>query len=253
MKQIIFRLLGVASVALVALPVLAQQRDQFDYDIAELRILQLRPVQDELKVTTNQRAKLTTHASWFNGELQKLDKQFAETRKSNPRAQPPLSAVQNLERQLKQRCFNELNATQLRRLREITLQQAGPLAVLDPRVARRIGITDATRQDMERRFQAQQQRVRKIADDALAPLNRKYGNTQPKDQAEAQRRQSEAQAALAKVQPQVAKIEQEFMAFMDRTLTAEQKAAYQRLLGAAFRMPQQGQGLTQPMPRSGGR
>ncbi|MBX3111723.1 MAG: hypothetical protein KF857_06910 [Fimbriimonadaceae bacterium] len=248
---------ATATTATSTTPAAKPAEGSFDYDIANFTILQDKQVQKDLGITEEVRAKLNKHAEWFNGELKVLDAAFKKVRESNPKAQPPNDKVVPLQKELKKRVFADLTAAQIVRLREITVQSAGDAAVLDPRVGKAIGLSDATTKALRDRFQANakkaqtyQQEINKeggeLQQKYLKPLIEKYGNTQPKDQAESTKRQNEAKAALEphkaefealqrKLQSRMGDLEKDFHTFVEGKLDAKQKASLAKLKGKEFK------------------
>lgn len=229
----------------------------FDYDICDFNILQNKEVQKEIGISEDVRAKLNKHAEWFNGELKVLDAAFKKAKESNPNAQPPNDKVLPLQKELKKRILGELSAAQIVRLREITVQGAGDAALLDIRVAKAVGVSDATNKALRERFQANskkanefQQEINKQGQELqqkyLKPLIDKYGNTQPKDQAEATIRQNEAKAAMephksefeglqSKLQKRMVELEKDYHNYVESQLDAKQKEALKKLRGKEFK------------------
>ncbi|MFX8270295.1 hypothetical protein ABTL25_19305, partial [Acinetobacter baumannii] len=73
----------------------------------------------------------------------------------------------------------------------------------------------------------------KIEEKALQPVFAKYGKTQPKDKAEAEKRRAEVEAALKKYEPQLKAVQQKinalgpsFDSFVKKTCTAEQLSTF---------------------------
>ena len=229
----------------------------FDYDIADFNILQNKEVQKELGVTEALRATLNKHAEWFNGEMKVLDTAFKKARENDPKATPPNDKAVALQKEFKKRLFAELTTAQVVRLREITVQGAGDVAVLDKRVASKIGLTNAQITAIKGRFEDNSKKAQAFQQDLnkqggelqqkyLKPLIEKYGNSQPKDQADATSRQAEVKAALephksefqalqSKLEGKMKELEGDFKSFLAKTLDDKEKKALQDLKGKTFK------------------
>lgn len=220
-------------------PALVLAQADFDSQYSNIRVLQDRSVQTELKVTEAQRQKLNRHATWHQGEIKKVEDAYrkANDGKAQP-APPPMDRIGALEQQLRTRILRDLTATQRKRLREISLQVAGLPAVMDEGIAKRIGLSASQLKTIRDRFAANNRQAEKIQADAIAPIRKKYENRKPKDQTEAQKLQAEIQkemeAAGKKVQPRLASLQQNWLDLVNRTMTPAQKKAWEGLLGRPF-------------------
>lgn len=241
-KLVAMALVGVLSSALAA-------ADQFDYLVANVSLLQDKGVQKELGVSESMRSKLNKHADWFNAQMKQMDAELAAARKKNPKAKPSGDKIISLQKQLKGKVLGELGASQVQRLREITLQEAGYSALLDKTVADKVGLSatqlKALRDEWsrnEKKADAYGREGGKIEEKALQPIIAKYGNTKPKDKAEVEKRRAEAQAALKKAEPQLKPLQTKinalgpsFEAFVKKTCTAQQLSTLKTLQGAEFK------------------
>lgn len=241
------KLVAVALMGLVGTVVASA--DQFDSLVANVSLLQDKSVQKELGVTEALRAKLNKHADWFNGQMKQMDTELAAARKKNPKAKVSGDKIIGLQKQLKSKVLAELSARQVLRLREITLQEAGYSALLDKTVADRVGLTAAQLKSLrdewsrnEAKADAYGREGGKIEEKALQPIFAKYGKTEPKDKAEAEKRRNEVQAALKKVEPQLKAVQTKinalgpsFDAFVKKTCTAAQLSTLKSLQGPEFK------------------
>src|SRR4051812_29884919 len=108
--------------------------DQFDLHVSSLRILQDRSVQAELGVTTAQRAKMDKFADGYNSDLNAY---LAELKKQNKAdEQLPDETMSMMLARLKQSVMAVLTPSQLKRLREISLQAYGLNGLMDDTVAK---------------------------------------------------------------------------------------------------------------------
>jgi hypothetical protein len=119
----------MASLVFIAASALALAADNFDYEVANVQLLSDKAVQKEVGITEAQRTKLQQYADALNkannekdAELQKFGLYTSVTFRKN--------------------CLETLTAAQLKRLREITIQAAGPRALMNRTVASTCGLTD---------------------------------------------------------------------------------------------------------------
>jgi len=214
--------------------------DAFDERTSNVALLQSKAVQTDLKISEAQRKKMNVHAEWFNKEAQKIRDAWVKTAQGkNPPPPAPTAKLQALEQSLKAKVFKELSQTQIKRLREITVQQAGVLALLDDSVAKKIGLTAAQITSLKAKFKSNAEAAQKLQATAINPINAKYKDKKPKDQKEAEAMQAqyskEVQAAAKKIEPQLAALRKGFETFVNTTLSAAQKSSWSALKGKAFK------------------
>ena len=219
-------LLGVAAAA-----------DEFDAYFSDIGILQLKPVQQELKVTEGQRLAMNKHADWLNAQSQAINTQV-RSGKTKPEDANRLM-VGHLS-SLKKKVLAELTAPQVKRLREITLQRDGLLPLLDKRMADRIGMTVAQSKKLRDAYEADNRKANDIQTKALKPIVDKYAAMKPKDAAERKRLEEqgnkEIEAANAKIKPQLEQIVKDFKALVESTLSKGQKDDFEKLKGVPFKL-----------------
>ncbi len=211
----------------------------FDSDVANIALLQSKPIQTELKVSAAQRATLNKHADWFNAENKKLS---AEAEALAKQGKQPTQALINkgtkLGDTMKTKVLAVLSKYQKQRLREITLQGAGYLALMDPIVGKRVGVTADQTSKIRKQFEASGKKAGEIQQKAIKPIMDKYKDKKPKNAEEQQKLatqfQGEMGAAQKKVEPQLKKLQDEFNAFVKKTLTAAQMKTWNGLLGAKY-------------------
>lgn len=215
----------------VLLACLSFAQNAFDFEISQVELLLMKPVQRDLGISEMQRKRMNTHADWFNAESKKLQEQY------NGR-QPDEAAVKKLSElhgQMKARVFAELTANQLKRLREISLQEAGALALLDERVASACGLSDATIKQFRSEFETNGKKARELEEKTLKPIFDKYQQkAMAGDTAAQQALEREVNAARQKIGPQLAQLQGAFLQFINKTLTDEQKEKFGELQGLPF-------------------
>jgi hypothetical protein len=217
----------------------AQKMDEFDFYASNLNLLQMKEIQQELKVTTAQRASLNKHADWFNAESKKLRDAIAKKKGGATNADQ--EQLNKLFADMKRRCFGVLNATQLRRVRQLSLQNAGPVVLLDEKVAKRVGLSQTQLKQLRDVFSANSKKASELQEKTFGPIVEKYRKMKPKDKKEeeklGQAMNKEMEAASKKIQPQISTFANSTRQTMDKVLTAQQKQAFQALLGPAFNLP----------------
>lgn len=215
--------------------------DDFDYHVASLVLLQVKEVQTEVVITEAQRKKLNTHAEWHKAQLKtysdQLEKQAQATKKETA---PEETKLQALFAELKKRAFKELTATQIKRLREISLQQLGFSALNDTIVAKRIGMNDEQLARVRKTFEMGFNEAAGIERDAVQAAVKPYQDKKPKDEAERDKMMKEAEdraeGARKKVSPRVDKIREFTRTKIMGILTADQRAKFQALQGKPFKV-----------------
>lgn len=110
--------------------------DSFDERFADIRLLQRPDVKKELGITDAQRAKMNKHASAYNEASQRLLKAAGNK-------QPDMKQLRQEEDRLRTSVIKELTGPQVKRLRELSLQSVGVLAMLDEVLAAKCGVSNA--------------------------------------------------------------------------------------------------------------
>jgi hypothetical protein len=214
----------------------AAAADEFDAYFSDIGILQLKPVQQELKVTEGQRQAMNKHADWLNAQTKSIDTQV-RSGKTKPDDANRLM-IGHLS-SLKKKILGELTDTQIKRLREITLQRDGLLPLLDQRMADRIGMTAAQSKKLRDAYNANNKKADDIQTKALKPIVDKYAAMRPKDEAErkrlAEQGNKEIDAAKEKIKPQLEQLGKDFAALVESTLSKGQKDDFDKLKGVPFK------------------
>lgn len=215
------------------------QVDPFDYHCADVILLQAKQVQTELKVTEAQRGKMNDAAATHKTRLTTYQAQ-QQAAKTKDTQQQTATKLKGYFDELKKGVFTSLSAVQLKRLREITLQRAGLLALLDDVVAKKIGFTGANYTSFRTTFTNGAKEAGNIERASLKPIFDKYEprmkaakTADEKKQIEAQMR-PELEAAGKKIGPQIQTLQNETQKKLVSYLTPAQKTAWQALLGKPF-------------------
>jgi hypothetical protein len=209
--------------------------DAFDKYAANIGILQLKEVQAELKVSQAQRDKLNKHAKWVEAEQKKIRDKVDPKKGPTQADQKKVATILN---QFKDKIVAELSAVQLKRLRELSLQQMGHTALLDDTVSKKVGITADQLGKLRKSYEAMMDKVTKAQAAAYKPINDKYAKKTPKTDAEKKKVGdayiAEIKAADAKLKPTLQKYAAEYKTKLDASLTAAQKKSWSALQGKPF-------------------
>jgi F0F1-type ATP synthase membrane subunit b/b' len=131
-----------------------------------------------------------------------------------------------------------LTPPQLKRLREISLQQAGLIALLDQQVATRIGVTPAQLKSMRAQVSASNKQIQAIEKKASFPVFEQYKDkhVKTKQEAEAMRKefQGKMAAAAATVRPQIAALVSDERTKLLGSLNQPEINKYKALMGKPF-------------------
>lgn len=212
----------------------------FDYDVSNIALLQSKDVQAELGITEAQRGMMNRDADWFNTANKKIATEAQEYQKKGE--QPPQSLIQksqNLAEGMKKRIMGLLSTGQRKRLRELTLQGAGYLALMDPTIAKKVGLTTAQSSTIRTQFETAGKKAQQAQADAFKPIMERYKAMDPKTdddkkkvQAAFEKDMKEAQDKLA---PSLKKYQDDWVAFVKKSLTAAQTKALDDLKGKPFK------------------
>jgi hypothetical protein len=189
------KLRAVLFVAIIASATLAFGRDEFDLKVANIDVLRDRAVQDEIGITEGQRTTLNKYADAFSkGNQAKID-EYKKAKKQ------PDAALQKFTMNafitLRTNVLKSVSDGQLKRLREITLQIAGPRAILDPVVAKRVGLTDAEYQAFKKAIIDGDTKIAKIKGEIGKKIQLQFKNVKkPKTKEEADAINKKVNAAV---------------------------------------------------------
>ncbi len=215
------------------------QADPFDYHCADVILLQAKPVQTELKITEAQRGKMNDAAATHRTRLTTYEAQQKAARTKDTQQQTATKLKSYFD-ELKKGVFTALNGTQLKRLREITLQRAGLLALLDDVVAKKIGLAGANYQKFRTTFSDGAKQAGEIERTSLKPIFDKYEarmkaakTSEDRKKVEDQMR-PELEAEGKKIGPKIQALQNETQKKLLALLSQTQKNAWQALLGKPF-------------------
>ena len=208
------------------LSALALCQGSFDQQMASVILLQSKVVQKELGVTTAQRAAMNKYADAHREKL----KAFYERKK----AQKSDSVTAADERQLsgyfntmKRGVLAELTPSQLRRLREISLQTLDFTAIGDPMVSSRLGMSASQAAKVRSAIEAGLKQANSVRNNAIANATKGITSQDQADRA--------AEAASNQVDPEIILLRNQTKQKVMALLTAQQRARWQLLLGRPFK------------------
>jgi hypothetical protein len=215
------------------------QVDPFDYHCSEVILLQAKPVQTELGISEAQRKKMNDAAETHRTRLTTYD-QIQRAAKTKDSREVMNTKLKGFFDELKQGVFSALTPAQLKRLRELSLQRAGLLALLDDIVAKKIGLTGAPYEKFRKTFSDGAKQASDVERNNLKPIFDKYTprmkaakTADEKKKIEADMR-PELDSAGKKITPQIKKLQEDTQQKLVSMLSAQQKAAWQALLGKPF-------------------
>ena len=207
----------------------------FDKRAADIGILQAKQVQADVGITAAQRAKLNSAAERHRASLKEYEKQLKALGTTTPDKQKMLGFFETLKSDV----FAVLSPAQIKRLRELTLQRLGLVALTDEQVAKKVGLSPTQVSKLKSAFQAGRSKFVALQQSTAKPILAPYEGRKPKSQAEATALRTEIEgklkAASSRVKPRLVAIGRETDANMMAVLTAPQKAAWTALKGRPFK------------------
>lgn len=214
----------------------ARAADAFDKHACNVTLLQAKSVQKELGITETQRAKMNVHADRNNAQGMEIDRLVSSNKITIADA---TIRVGRLRSELKKRVVGELNSAQIIRLREISLQQAGALALLDPVVGTKIGMSKAQTDLIRAKYVEHNAQAQKIKGDAFGPIDEKYKRMKPANEEEARKLQeqfvTERTAKQKEILPKLIALATEFDKAVEAVMTKGQIESYKKLKGKVFK------------------
>ncbi len=213
--------------------------DPFDQKVANFQLLTQKPIQTELKVTEAQRKKMNVFAQTFEKEGKALVDSYQRAKKQAD-AEFQKKSFANLTK-LRNGVLGVLSDGQLKRLREITIQAAGKIAILDVNVAEKIGISKGQRETVAKLYGEAQQKLQGIQQEAIRALEPKYKDKEKTAKTDKDRQalqaafQKDLQAELKKREPKAVAIQKEYDGKMSKQISKAQWAKLEALKGKPFK------------------
>ncbi len=219
--------------------------DDFDKRYADASLLQNKNVQTELGMSEGLRAKLNKHADAFNEAMGALQTKYAKdveaARKAGAKQPPPFPAekAQAIDATLRKNVIGELSESQVKRLRELSLQIAGYQAFLDDGVAKRCGLNQTQVKKLRTAFEDNTKKLASLQQMIEARIQAKYKDKKPKDEAEAKKLSEDYQADMQKEikasESQFQEIRSAWIYVVKHTVNAKQRNVLESLQGKAFK------------------
>lgn len=186
----------LTAVTLVGVAVSAHAFDDFDQKIANIDVLRDKNVQAELGITEGQRKTMNVYADKYSKANNDKIAEYQKGKKQPDQAFQTFMFNQYLT--LRKGVLATLSPNQTKRLREITLQAAGPRALLDKAVADKVGMPTAEYTKFKAAINEGDQKVAKIKSQVSAKVREKYKTQKPpKTKAEADALQKKINTDLA--------------------------------------------------------
>lgn len=238
---------GIALLSALLIAAVTYAVDSFDYHCANIALLQDRGdglgkvIQKEIGITEAQRKKMNDVASAYRAKLEAYQKQLKGSR-------PDLNVLNQRMAELKRGIVGLMTPAQIKRLRELNLQAAGLIGLLDKVVATKIGMTDAQYKQFYKTYVDGKTSAESIVKATMVPIDQKYQKLAlaykgQEKQHEADLKKlhdqymGEANAAERQIQPRIKAITDGTQQKMTAMITAKQKAAWIALQGKRFVPP----------------
>lgn len=216
----------------ISLTAVAFAQASFDRDIANVTLLQYKEVKDDLKITQKQRDAMNVAANKYNSLATKIEKKLKDNKEPSESEKKALDAEFIV---MRKGVLATLTAVQLKRLREVTLQDAGLFALTDKIVTQKIGVTEAQRKKVISSLQNANQKASKLENSVIERVRGEFKNRKPKNKAEEDKIMGEIQKRMAAEmkanEPKIIAIHTEGRNNVFKVLTPKQRDAWNALLG----------------------
>jgi hypothetical protein len=169
---------------LVCAAVFANAADDFDLKVSNIDVLRDKNVQTELGITEGQRKTMNVFADKFTSENKAKVLEYQKAKKQPDKAFQDFGLKQYIT--LRTSVLKTLSPNQVKRLRELTLQAAGPRALLDKTVADKVGIPTAEYNKFRTAISEGDGKIAQIKKAVADKLEKKYSSEKkPASQKEA--------------------------------------------------------------------
>lgn len=227
-------------VALVVTATSFAAPDPFDQQVANFQLLQDKAIQKELGISEGQRNKMNSVAGKYQSAMKALQDQAVKDKSGKPNPALQKKATESLIG-LRNDVLKQLSDGQLKRLRELTLQLAGKRALLDPNVAKKVGLSSSQSKSLTESFKSGASKLQALQAEAYKALEPKWKDKKPKNNEEAKKFaeafQKELAGELAKRKGRATALEQEFDKKMTSIVTPAQWKSLEALRGKPFKLP----------------
>ena len=217
----------------------ANAQSAFDVNAANVLLLDSPIVLKDLGVSHSQQSRIDKAASESRARMdayrRQLQEEIAAAKKKGLKKMKVKDKRPEYYKLVKKQMLTILTPAQVTRLGQLSLQRSGMIAILDPVVGKRLGVTPGQEKQLKAAVKEGLDAARKIELDAIGPIQAKYSSMKISSQAEQRemqsRAQAEAKAADTRIQPQIKRIEANTRQHFEAILTSKQKAAWKLLLG----------------------
>jgi hypothetical protein len=207
--------------------------ESFDAKVASVILLQLKPVQKEIGLSEAQRTAMNKYADAHRAKLKAYYEQLGNTKPSEQKLLGFFAVM-------KAGVISQLSATQLKRLREISLQALDFTALADQAVANEVGLSASEESSLKSVVAEGVGKANDIRNKAIGKATSDIVKQRPKTDKERQTLEDEynrrAEAATDQVAPQLNTIRDSTRRKVMAILTSSQRAKWESLLGKRFNM-----------------
>lgn len=161
----------------LVLAVTAHAADAFDLKVANIDVLQDKNVQAELGITAGQLKSMNVFAAQYSATNKTKIEEYQKAKKQIDQAFSDFHVKQYIL--LRNNVLKLLSPNQVKRLRELTLQAAGPRALLDKSVADKVGIPPTEYNSFCAAIREGDQKVAKIKKEVSDKIQVKYKGQKP--------------------------------------------------------------------------
>jgi hypothetical protein len=171
-------------------------QDKFDFSVANIEILRDKGAQKDIGITEGQLKTLNGYADKFSKTTKAKSDEYQKAKKKPDAAWQKFFTGEYIT--LRTNVLKSLSPGQLKRLREITIQAAGPRAIMDKQVALKVGLTEADHKKIVAAIIEGDKKVAKIKQEIGAKVGPKYKDKKPKTKEEADKLQKQLNDDLGK-------------------------------------------------------
>jgi hypothetical protein len=209
--------------------------DNFDEAIASVIVLQIKAVQMDIGVTVQQRASMNKFADAHRAKLTEYYKQLESTH-----GKMDEQKIENMFWEMKRQVLSQLSSSQIKRLREISLQVMDFTALADKVVGQKIGLSASQQAKVQTIVKTAEDKANGLAGSAVDKATAGFKDKKPGSQQEADTLAKEmnqrANAAGESIRPQINRIRAAARRDVMAVLTEGQRATWKELLGSPIKL-----------------
>ena len=227
------KLLTISSA--LALAGIAFTQTSFDKEVCDITLLQTKEVKTELKVTQVQRDKMNSASASYNIVAKRVEEKMRKGQE--PSAEDQKQMRTHFDK-MRTGVLNILTPVQIKRLREISLQTAGLIALTDPTVAKKVGLSGAQLTKLKGYLKDSYEQVGKLTKGVQDKVEKEFKGKNPKTDAEkrklAEQYEKRMNEEMKKIAPKLEKIRNDGRARIMSSMSAGQRTIWNTLLGKPF-------------------